>query len=118
MPPGHSPEAVASSLRTRHPSIALVGKQQRAIAAPFLTQSAFQAVVSDQLTGRQLDAVHFAFKHGYFERPREITQSALAAKMGISPSTFGQHLHTALRKLLAALFADGLGHELPPEQDD
>ncbi|WP_123624410.1 bacterio-opsin activator domain-containing protein [Halorubrum sp. CSM-61] len=118
VPPNYSPARIVSAVKTRHPRVSLVRKQKRIIAAPFLTQTAFQSLVDEQLTGQQLDAVHLAFEYGYFERPRETTQAALAAKMDISPSTYGQHLHSALRKLLAALFNGNSTHYLPAGRDE
>lgn len=117
VPPSQSSSDIIEAVRGRHPSTTLVTKQQRGIAAPFVTRTAFQAIVDETLTDRQLDALYFAFKYGYFERPRGITQKGLAAKMGISPSTFGQHLHAALRKLLEALFANGLANTESRDRD-
>ncbi|MFC6989792.1 bacterio-opsin activator domain-containing protein [Haloplanus sp. GCM10025708] len=118
VPPDRSPEQIVTILETRYPAITLESKRTRKIAAPFITQTAFQAVVDEQLTSRQLDALHLAYEFGYFERPQQATQSELAEKMDISSSTFGQHLHAALRKLLAALFTEGFTHDLPAEPNE
>jgi len=118
VPPDRSPEQIATILETRYPDLSLESKQTRKIAAPFITQTAFQAVVDEQLTSRQLDALYLAYESGYFKRPRQATQSELAAKMDICSSTYGQHLHAALEKLLATLFTEGLTSDLPAESNE
>lgn len=107
VPPTRTATAVIERVTSRHPSVEFVGKRRTAIATPFVTKTAFQTVLNQHLTGRQLDALKFAFEYGYFERPRRTTQQELAERMGISPSTFGQHLHSSLLKLLSTLFTDG-----------
>jgi len=116
IPPDRAPEEIIALVRQKHPSVNLVRKQRTGIAAPFITQVAFQTLLSEQLTDRQWTALFLAFKEGYFERPRRITQQGLSEKMGISSSTFGQHLHTALRKLLVTVFT--AGHTQNDSADD
>jgi len=41
---------------------------------------------------------------GYFEWPRDRSGEEVAASLGITQSTFNNHLRTAERKLLARLF--------------
>ena len=115
VPPNRSPEEVISLLKKKHPAVTLVRKYRTCIAAPFITQAAFQTFLNERLTERQWTALHLAFKEGYFDRPRRITQQELSEKMEISPSTFGQHLHTALRKLLATVFATGSSQSEPAD---
>jgi hypothetical protein len=104
IPPNHDPEEIVSLVKQRHPAITLVRKHRTGIAAPFITRAGFQTLLNERLTDRQWTALYLAFKKGYFERPRRATQQDLSETMDISPSTFGQHLHTALRKLLATVF--------------
>lgn len=106
VPPNRAAKAVIAAVNARHPDVELVGKRGTDVTHPFLTRTAFRTAVEDRLTDRQLDALRVAFEHGYFERPRRTSQRELAELMGISPSTFGQHLHRALRKLLGTVFAD------------
>jgi predicted DNA binding protein len=105
IPPDRAPEKIISLIKEKHPGVTLEKKHQTSLAPPFLTQAAFQTLLDKRLTDRQWTALYLAFKYGYFERPRRVTQKELSEKMNISPSTFGQHLHTALRKLLFTLFA-------------
>lgn len=117
VPPNRSPSDAISAVKERHPAATFVGKRGTGIAAPFVTRTAFQALVDERLTGRQSDALQYAFEYGYFERPRRTSQQALADRMGISPSTFSQHLHAALRKLLTTLFSAGLTREASDDWD-
>lgn len=105
VPPNRDPEEIVSLVEQNHPTVTLVRKQRTGIAAPFITRAGFGSLLNARLTDRQWTALHLAFTEGYFERPRRVTQQDLSEEMGISPSTFGQHLHTALRKLLATIFS-------------
>ncbi|MFB6079275.1 MAG: bacterio-opsin activator domain-containing protein [Halarchaeum sp.] len=105
LPPGYSPERIISLVERTHPDASLVGKRTTALSTPFATRSALQATLDERLTDRQWTALSLAFEAGYFERPRDTTQRTLGERMDISPSTFGQHLHTALRKLLDTVVA-------------
>jgi len=100
LPPGYSPERIISLVERTHPDASLVGKRTTELSTPFATRSALQTTLDERLTDRQWTALSLAFEAGYFERPRNTTQRALGERMGIAPSTFGQHLYTALRKLL------------------
>jgi PAS domain S-box-containing protein len=73
---------------------------------PPTTKGEFLAETRDRLTERQLTALQKAHVSGYFEWPRRTDGNALADSMGISRSTFHQHLRAAHRKLVSELFAD------------
>ncbi|WP_134668428.1 bacterio-opsin activator domain-containing protein [Halorussus marinus] len=62
--------------------------------------------VRDRLTDRQLTALQKAYFGGFFERPHRVTGDDLADSMGISRSTFHQHLLAAQRKVLGAFLED------------
>jgi len=49
-----------------------------------------------------------AYFSGYFDWPRERTGEEVAASLGITQSTFNNHLRTAERKLLDRLLDDRL----------
>lgn len=118
VPPDRIPEEIIELVKQKHPDVSLIRKQRTGIAAPFLTQAAFQSLLNERLTERQWTALCLAFQDGYFERPRRITQRGLSDKMAISPSTFGQHLHAALRKLLTTVFAAGFTRHEPATDVD
>ncbi|WP_165872091.1 helix-turn-helix domain-containing protein [Natrarchaeobius halalkaliphilus] len=56
------------------------------------------------MTDKQLQAIELAFYSGYFERPREHNTTEIASKLGVSRTTFTQHLRAAERKLLTRIF--------------
>ncbi|MFP4218511.1 MAG: helix-turn-helix domain-containing protein [Salinarchaeum sp.] len=55
------------------------------------------------LTDKQFMAPQAAYRHGYFKQPREHTATDIAAALGLSHSTFLQHLHRAEQKVFATL---------------
>jgi PAS domain S-box-containing protein len=60
--------------------------------------------VLDSLTEKQQQALEVAFFGQYFQRPRPTTGAELADSLGVTPSTFHQHLQAGLRKVLRAVF--------------
>jgi GAF domain-containing protein/predicted DNA binding protein len=58
------------------------------------------------LTDRQREVLHTAYRSGYFESPRVRSGTDLAATIGISGSTFSQHLRAAERTLCELVFDD------------
>jgi predicted DNA binding protein len=55
------------------------------------------------LSNRQAEAITAAWDEGYYETPREVTTTALAAAMGIDRRTFEEHLRRAEAKVVGAL---------------
>ncbi|MDS0259414.1 helix-turn-helix domain-containing protein [Haloarcula sp. S1CR25-12] len=53
------------------------------------------------LTARQQTVLETAIEHGYYANPREATHEDIAAALGCSPSTVGEHL----RKIEARVFS-------------
>jgi hypothetical protein len=84
------------------PESQLVSKRQ--VARPVKQTRAVAETVEAQLTERQLAALQAAFHGGYFERPRRQTAEDVAETMGISASTYHQHLRIALETVLTELF--------------
>jgi predicted DNA binding protein len=56
-----------------------------------------------RLTERQRDVLETAHGMGYFERPKGANAGEVAAELGISRSTFSEHLAAAQTKLLDAI---------------
>lgn len=54
-------------------------------------------------TDRQYEVLRTAHEMGYFEQPKEATSADVAAALGISVSTFSEHLATTQSKLLDQL---------------
>jgi PAS domain S-box-containing protein len=84
------------------PETHLVSKRQ--VARPVKRTRAVAETVESRLTERQLAALQAAYHGGYFERPRRQTAEDVAETMGISASTFHQHLRIALETVLTELF--------------
>ena len=68
------------------------------------SQQAFEAVLTGELTDRQLETLQTAYYSGYFQWPRERTGEEVAESLGITQPTFNGHLRAAERKLCAMLF--------------
>jgi len=64
-----------------------------------------QRTVFDSLTDRQRAALDAAYFMGYFDWPREASGPEVADSLGVSASTFHQHLRKAERKLLEAVYS-------------
>ncbi|WP_276255823.1 helix-turn-helix domain-containing protein [Halomontanus rarus] len=58
------------------------------------------------MTDRQREVLETAHEMGYFDYPKGSNAGEVAAEIGISRSTFSEHLAAAQRKLLDALLAD------------
>jgi PAS domain S-box-containing protein len=69
--------------------------------APPATHRGFVARVEDDLTEKQRTALQLAHVGGFFEWPHGISGDELADAMGVSRSTFHQHLRAAEKKLVS-----------------
>ena len=96
---------VVDAVRTEYPDLELVAKNTRERQeAPIDT---LRSTLEAELTDRQRATLEAAVYAGYFEWPRESSGEEIAESLGITSSTFHQHLRTAERKLLSALLLDG-----------
>ncbi|WP_049984431.1 PAS domain-containing protein [Halorubrum sp. BV1] len=68
------------------------------------TRREFVAEVESRLTPRQRAALVRAHTSGYFAWPHETNGDEIADSMGVTRSTFHQHLRAAQRKIAAAIF--------------
>lgn len=55
------------------------------------------------LTERQMEALSKAYDHGYYSSPRKVTTESISATLGISRSTYEEHLRKAENKLIQSL---------------
>jgi predicted DNA binding protein len=62
------------------------------------------------LSPEQEEAVRMATERGYFQVPRRVTASELAAEIGISDSAFSQRLRRGLSTILVDRLAGGIHH--------
>lgn len=96
---------VVDAVRSEYPDLELVAKNTRdRREAPIDT---LRSTLESELTDRQRATLEAAVYAGYFEWPRESSGEEIAESLGITSSTFHQHLRTAERKLLSALLLDG-----------
>ncbi len=56
-----------------------------------------------QLTDRQKEILRAAIAAGYYDIPRRATQRDLAAELGLSPGTIGDHLRRIEAKIMQSL---------------
>ncbi|WP_236045093.1 bacterio-opsin activator domain-containing protein [Haloarcula nitratireducens] len=92
---------VIDALETTVATIELQAKET--VNRPVQTHNRFETAVTDQLTDKQRDVLETAYHAGFFEQPRNSTGEDIAESLGISPSTFHQHLRVGLRKLVGSI---------------
>ncbi|KTG14032.1 helix-turn-helix domain-containing protein [Haloferax profundi] len=59
-----------------------------------------------QLTDRQREVLEMAHEMGYFDHPRQANKGEVATELGITTSTFSEHLAMAQKKLMGAILQD------------
>ena len=69
----------------------------------------YAGVDLDALTEKQSGALEAAYHHGYFDRPRGHAAVDIAESLGVTHTTYLQHLRVAQRKVFEQLF--GSGHD-------
>jgi len=106
IPPTAEARAVGTALRERYPEAELVGKTER--SRPGRTRREFLHDLEEALTERQAEALQRAYFGGFFEWPHASSGEELADSMGVSRSTYHQHLRAAQRKVIGE-FCEGRG---------
>ncbi|MDR5672624.1 bacterio-opsin activator domain-containing protein [Halalkaliarchaeum sp. AArc-GB] len=106
---GADVRAVVEAVFERHPGVALVGQHEQDREPD--TRGQFRATIEESLTERQFEAVQMAYFGGYFEWPRNSSGEDLAERMGVTQSTYLQHLRAGQQKFYSAFFQtdDGVG---------
>jgi PAS domain S-box-containing protein len=94
---------VTEAVKEIYPDMEFAG--QRHTTRQRATAEEVRSEVGDSLTERQRATLETAFYSGFFELPRESSGEDVAASIGISSSTFHQHIRQAERKILDAMFA-------------
>lgn len=92
--------AVVDDLREAYPNLDI----QRLLRSK-ADQSGHNLVFVDrgQLTDRQREVLQTAHDMGYFDHPKRANASEVGEALGITQSTFSEHLAAAQRKLLTAI---------------
>jgi PAS domain S-box-containing protein len=97
LPPGADVRALSDVVEATYPGVEMVTRRQVSRAAPRR-----ESLLETALTDRQRAALEASYQAGFFEWPRVTSGEEVAATLGISPSTFHEHLRTAERKLVAS----------------
>ena len=97
--------AAIDVLRDEYRDVAVqsVREQDRTVTSP-------QDRLQDSLGGvtdKQIQAMRMAYHSGYFDQPRGSSADEVADGIGVSRSTFLQHLRAGQRKVFRSLFDDG-----------
>ncbi|ADJ15270.1 bacterio-opsin activator domain-containing protein [Halalkalicoccus jeotgali] len=102
VPGGVNPRSVVELITESCPNATLVASRE--YNRPPQTDDEYRLSVEGELTDRQRLALRKTYVSGYFDPDRRISGQEIAASMGISRSTFHQHLRAAHRKLLGEFF--------------
>lgn len=77
--------------------------RKREIPLNFLPSSVWVNSLFADLTGKQMDAILKAHRYGYYASPREVTTESIARSLGVSRSTYEEHLRKAENRIMASL---------------
>lgn len=91
---------VVEVVETEYPDVELLARRQVSRSVNPIQR----LTLPETLTDRQQTVLATAYHAGYFEWPRDTSGEEVAAKLGISPATFTQHLRTTERKLFEMVF--------------
>lgn len=104
IPPKTDPKSIITNFLNEASDAELVAKREKESFTGLFADSAFSQILYDELTERQREVLKTAFEMGYYEWPRGSSGKEIAAELGISSSTFSEHIHAAERKLLSEIF--------------
>ncbi|QLD90267.1 PAS domain S-box protein [Natronomonas salina] len=104
LPQGTDVRQVVDRVESEYPSVELLARRQ--VERPSGSARETTLALTAELTDRQQTALETAFHGGFFEWPRDSTGEEIAEQLDIAPATFTQHLRTAERKLLEAMFEE------------
>lgn len=76
---------------------------RRAVSLDMLPGSVWISSLFPELTDRQKDAVLRAHQYGYYVSPRRVTTDSIAKTMGVSRSTFEDHLRKGENRIIATI---------------
>jgi len=77
--------------------------RKRELTLSVLPTSVWVNSLFGELTGKQTDAVLKAHRYGYYSSPRQVTTESIANAVGISRSTYEEHLRKAENRIMASL---------------
>jgi len=77
--------------------------RKRELPLTVLPSSVWVNSLFGDLTGKQVDAMLKAHRYGYYNAPREITTESIANGLGVSRSTYEEHLRKAENRIIGNL---------------
>lgn len=95
-----NPRSLFAALRKLGPA-ELVRKRELPLGV--LPTSVYANVLFGDLTAKQSNALLTAFRFGYYTSPRSITTEEIASSVGVSRTTYEEHLRKAENRVISAL---------------
>jgi predicted DNA binding protein len=92
--------ALFRDLRSRGPTELL---QKRELPLNVLPTSVWVHALFGGLTPKQIDAILQAHRHGYYSSPRQVKTESVARGLGLSRSTYEEHLRKGENRIMGAL---------------
>ncbi len=77
--------------------------RKRELPLSVLPSSIWVNTLFSELTGKQLNAIVKAHRHGYYTSPRQVKTESIAQSVGVSRSTYEEHLRKAENRIVGAL---------------
>ena len=104
LPPSTDVRNIVDVVRDAYPAAQMVSRRQTERQKS--TRRQIEETFFERLTDRQRTVLETAYAKGFFAVPRKCAGKDVAQSLGITTSTFHQHLRKAQRKLLAVTFDD------------
>jgi PAS domain S-box-containing protein len=104
LPESADPSAVVQTLLKQYEGLSLASQRRR--ERDRNAGQGFVETLEEELTDRQLETIQKAYLSDYFEWPRPVSGEEVAESMGITRSTFHQHLRAAQSKMIGALIEE------------
>lgn len=105
LPPSADVRTVVDTIKDGYPELEIATHRQ--VSRDPEPETRYRGTLLEKLTERQRSAVEMAYLRGYFEWPRDSTGEDIADLLGVTPSTFHQHLRKAESRLFTAMFGEG-----------
>ena len=77
--------------------------RKRELSLSVLPTSVWVNSLFAEMTGKQIDALLKAHRHGYYTSPRQITTENIANGLGVARSTYEEHLRKAENRIIGGL---------------
>ena len=104
LPPSADVRHIVDAVADAFPAAEMVA--QRQTTRSIQTSQRIMQTLAERLTDRQQVALEAAYFGGFFEWPRDRSGEEVADSLGITASTFHQHLRKAEKKLHDAVFTE------------